>query len=237
MLQRPKRGEDVEKHFIVGNGPSLQITDLDLLNGHISWGLNRIHLIYPRTTWRPTYYVKTDHNPHLKDVYNEENLFHVEQGYHCYFWEKFKTGYPPEHAANEWMPEGIGDDHKNVTWLERCEHHYYHHDNIHKKAQSWHLPEICTAFSGISPAIQLAVLNGADEIYLVGCDLGYGNDVGHDHFSEEYSKYPKKLSDWHTNEVLEAHKMAYRSSPVKIFNATVGGSLEVYKRVRLENVV
>jgi hypothetical protein len=224
------------KHFVVGNGRSLNYTNLELLNGHVSWGLNRIHLHYPNTSWRPTKYFKSDHNPHLKDVYNSENLFHVEQGYDCYFWEKFRTGYPKEHPLSEWMPEGIGE-HDNVTWFPRCEHHYYHHDNFHKKAESWHLPAVCTAFSGISAAMQFAILEGATEIYLVGCDLGYGRPKGHDHFDEGYSKNPKQLSEWDTNEVMEAHRVARMSSPVPIYNATVGGELEIYERVRLEDVV
>ena len=172
------------RFFVIGNGPSLLDTPLDKIAGEKSVALNRIHLIYYRTKWRPTHYVKTDHNHRLVNVYNEENIYHAEQGYKCYLWERFRDGHPDEHR---FMPHGMGDNWRNVTWIPRCEHHYYHADNHIKKAQSWHLPSICTAFSGIGPAIQIAVLEGATEIYLLGCDLGYGRPKGKDHFSSEYS--------------------------------------------------
>ena len=39
--------------FIVGNGPSLKPWQLDRIKGEASYGVNRIHLIYPETSWRP----------------------------------------------------------------------------------------------------------------------------------------------------------------------------------------
>ncbi len=44
----------------------------------------------------------------------------------------------------------------------------------HKSMQEWHLPTLCTGLTGMSTMIQLAVVLGYDEIYLLGCDLGYG---------------------------------------------------------------
>jgi hypothetical protein len=40
--------------LIVGNGPSLNETPLDQFAGIMSIGMNKIDLIYPRTSWRPT---------------------------------------------------------------------------------------------------------------------------------------------------------------------------------------
>lgn len=217
------------RFWVVGNGSSLKDTDLDKIAGEKSVALNRVHLIYKNTKWRPTHYVKTDHNPRLLGIYNEENIFHATQGYKCYFWERFHTGYPKGHSHEQYMPETM-PDFDTCVWVARCNHHYYHHDNYMKKARSWHLPELCTAFSGISPAIQIAVLEGATEIHLLGCDLGYGKPKGLDHFSPEYSMPTHNLGTWDNNEVLEAHMMAKRSCPVPIYNATVGGELEVYER-------
>lgn len=223
------------RFFVVGNGASLRDTPLDMLAGEKSVALNRVHLIYPYTKWRPTHYVKTDHNHRLIDVYNSENIFHATQGYKCYFWDRFKDG-DPEQKDYQVLPVGMGDW-PTVTWIPRCEHHYYHADNYIHKAQSWHLPTICTAFSGISPAIQIAVLEGATEIYLIGCDLGYGKAKGHDHFSTEYSIATHNLGDWDTREVTEAHLLAKRSCPIPIYNATIGGTLDVYERVDLMEVL
>ncbi len=46
--------------FFIGNGPSLTAEDLDLLKDEVTFGCNRIDLIYPETEWRPTHYVFTD---------------------------------------------------------------------------------------------------------------------------------------------------------------------------------
>lgn len=49
--------------FIIGNGPSLTYDDLEQLHRHneICFGVNRIYLAYPYTSWRPNYYVAVDH--------------------------------------------------------------------------------------------------------------------------------------------------------------------------------
>lgn len=44
-----------ERCVIVGNGPSLNQTDLSLLRGVPTFGLNRIYLLFERSEFRPTY--------------------------------------------------------------------------------------------------------------------------------------------------------------------------------------
>jgi hypothetical protein len=46
--------------FILGNGPSLKISDLDRLRGEITFAANRIFLAYDQTLWRPTYWSCSD---------------------------------------------------------------------------------------------------------------------------------------------------------------------------------
>ncbi|MCB1396692.1 MAG: DUF115 domain-containing protein [Rhodobacter sp.] len=46
---------------IVGNGPSLRISDLDRLKSDITFASNKIFLAYDQTGWRPTYYSVEDH--------------------------------------------------------------------------------------------------------------------------------------------------------------------------------
>ena len=51
-----------ESCFIIGNGPSLTVEDLDTLHqkGIDTFAVNRIYQIFPKTDWRPTYFVSTD---------------------------------------------------------------------------------------------------------------------------------------------------------------------------------
>ncbi|GHG97645.1 hypothetical protein [Pseudodonghicola xiamenensis] len=45
---------------ILGNGPSLRISDLDRLTGEITFASNKIYLGFGETLWRPTYYSVED---------------------------------------------------------------------------------------------------------------------------------------------------------------------------------
>jgi hypothetical protein len=47
--------------FIIGNGPSLRLADLDRLRGEITYASNKIYLAYDETDWRPTYYTVCDY--------------------------------------------------------------------------------------------------------------------------------------------------------------------------------
>lgn len=223
--------------FCIGNGPSLAKMNLDLLLGEKTVALNRIHLAYPSTDWRPTVYIKTDHNHRLLGVYNEENKLNVNESSKSYLWDGFRCGLPNRHPNHIVCPTGMGN-HPKVTWVTRCEHHYWwYYSREDKRANEWHLPELCTAYSGIGVAMQVAVLEGATEIYLIGCDLGYGKEVGQDHFSPSYSLNKKKLGDFDIGNVDYCHQVAKRSSPIPIFNATIGGDLEVYPRVNYEEII
>jgi hypothetical protein len=46
--------------FVIGNGPSLRIADLDRLKGEITFASNKITLAFTETDWRPTYYTVCD---------------------------------------------------------------------------------------------------------------------------------------------------------------------------------
>ena len=49
-----------ERCFIIGNGPSLKKTDLSLLKNEVTFGLNRIYLIFDEVGFATTYYVSVN---------------------------------------------------------------------------------------------------------------------------------------------------------------------------------
>ena len=51
-----------EPCFIIGNGPSLKISDLQKLHeaNQITFAFNKIYLAFEQTDWRPTYYIVED---------------------------------------------------------------------------------------------------------------------------------------------------------------------------------
>lgn len=226
----------MDRWFVLGNGPSLNDTPLDKLIGENTIGMNRIHLMYDKTEWRPTIYMKIDYNPYLKDEWMYNVNLHLDMGIKCYLWEALRDGFPEGHPNHDILPEGVGE-HENAVWVPHCEHKWYHYDNV-KAVKEWHLPEICTAYSTISVAMQIAVLEGADEIYLLGCDLGLTE--GEHHFTDDYfpeEAIDREISQTTENNFIAAHKMALRSCPVPIYNATVGGYLELYPRIDIHEVL
>jgi hypothetical protein len=214
------------RHWIIANGSSINHTPLELLKNEVTWGMNRIHLHYPDTTWRPTYFLMVDFNQQNNPLDYWKDCIYAHWETPKFLWDGFHSGdsgYPD-------LGQGIGEV-PNTTWIPRCKrHHYYQGDNYRKRAESWHFPDICTAFSGIGAMMQLAVLNGATELYIVGADL-YLPDYRKNFFTQNYTddQRPRDVLD-NTN-MNQVHAVARRSSPVPIFNATLGGKLEVHPRV------
>jgi len=221
--------------WIIGNGPSLKETPLDLLRGEATFAINRIHLIYDKTDWRPSYYFKVDYNPFHKDFWKDEIYAHKDTP--KYLWRMFKDGYPPDHPNYEDMSDGgVGDD-GNTVWIDRCEKHHYYHMPNHKCPASWHLPELCTWGTGINTMMQIAVLMGYDKIYLLGCDVGYKPDYTKNFFCENYNHDLRNRAEHDNADIYHMHKIAHKSSPIPIYNAGIGGELEEYPRVNIYEVL
>jgi hypothetical protein len=218
--------ETINRCFVVGNGPSLRDTDLDLLKREVTFATNRINLHYEYTDWRPTYYIRAEGfelmsqpSPELwvNDLVTHMEDRSVEVHANLYFSKHMQR---------------LGLDSTGIIPLNTCAHyetHFHYKDCPHM----WHLPVLCSYGSSVNVAIQMAVQKGFREIYLVGCDLGYV-DGGKNHMSPDYENgYEKHLRSarYANTDTLNAHIIASRSSPVPIYNATIGGSLEVYERV------
>lgn len=210
------------RHWIIANGSSLNRTPLDLLKDEITWGMNRIHLHYDKTSWRPTYYLMVDYNQQNPKNYWRECI-EAHWNTKKYLWDGFRDGHP------YFDFEPIGEV-PNTTWLPRCKKHHYYMASNWKRAESWHFPTICTAFSGIGAMMQLAVQEGATELLVVGADL-YVPDYRQNFFTENYTDDQRPRDELDNTNMVQVHTVAKRSSPIPIYNATLGGMLEVHPRV------
>jgi hypothetical protein len=99
--------------------------------------------------------------------------------------------------------------------------------------------------------LQLAVYLGFNPIYLIGCDTSYSvtnmvqyengdsdllisTDADPNHFDSSYFGKGKKWHEPHVERMIFHYEQAKRvcyEKGVKIFNATIGGNLEVFPRV------
>lgn len=219
----------MKRIWLIGSGRSLAKTPMDELIGEDVMVMNKYGFISDRYGWKliPKYYFKIDINT-VDMTYPQEIRWAVERGCHLFLWDQLRTGYPPGSSVHHILPVAMGDL-PNTTWIKKCEHTPYQYDN-YKAVQSWHLPELCTAYGGMSTMIQLGVLLGYDEIYLLGCDLGYTPDHTGNHAIPDYTKDSRDKSQMDNGNMLALHRMAARCSPIPIYNATYGGYLEVYPR-------
>jgi len=218
--------------FVIGNGPSLNETPLDRLIGEVTFACNRIHLLYDKTKWRPTYYVQAETPQFDEQVWVEATKIHLQLGCVMYLSGGHRGFYTNHHMRRYEVPK------TRVEFMDFCQHLQESKVDPKNKPKSWHLPQICNYGSTVHVAMQAAVKEGFNPIYLVGCDLGYEEDKLN-HFDERYTEGVPQLRDAKrlNTELLWAHKVAHKTAPVKIYNATIGGKLEVYPRVDFFKVV
>lgn len=204
--------------FIVGNGPSLTIDQLEAIKNEDCFGANRIYKMFDKTSWRPKYYVIQDRYDNTKGVYenlNVENLFVSD-----FYWK--------EHGMSN--PNAI------------C----YHIKRTLKQTNKLPFSEDCSEFVQAASTvtytmIQLACYIGYEKIYLIGMDHTYAN-VTNDKgvVIQKNNVRNHAFEDEKPNEVVaniaymeEAYRTAYRYCKrhgIKIYNATIGGALEIFKR-------
>lgn len=207
--------------WIIGNGTSLNLTDVDMIAGQFSIACNRINLLYPEKNWRPDVYVHPESL--APDIpYIQEN---IDLGIECYIGEHFQPDIK---------------DAPNVHWIKDCHHHLlpFYSDEL---PDEWHFPQTCTFGGSVNVAMQIAVLKGYDELILLGCDLLY-KTRNRSHFSPAYEHGGEQAPFFAARNAFYGHIQALnyirrKHLPVKVYNATPGGALELWERVRFEDVV
>lgn len=216
--------------FIIGNGPSLAIHDLDILlkRKEISFAFNRIYHIFDQTSWRPTYYISQDKKM-LSGCYREV--------------ERMVTGRKFIPAEMKWY-NGI-----NMVGV-----NYFHIINSYKDDKPLFSDNIAkyvvNSNTVVFTAIQFAVYMGIKEIYLIGVDHHFHTSINSkgeivvdptvkDYFSDDYNKDKENLYipniDLSTLTYVAAKEYA-DTHGIEIYNATRGGKLEVFPRVDFDSL-
>ena len=209
-----------ERCFILGNGPSLNETNLELLENEYSFALNQINLIYNKTKWRPSVF----------------SSFSVRYGGGNKNWtkninESINLNIPV--FLIKQMSKQV--DRKDVFFLNRDGDFKCNPNNDSQWSHNIVDKITCygTTLMGI---VEIVVYMGFNDIYLLGCDLGYDKDKIN-HFSPNYlSGLNNEYNLWINN----SHKLMKRminKLNKNIYNATIGGELEVYERVEFEDII
>ena len=217
--------------FIIGNGPSLNKNDLSLLENEYSFGVNSFYYKTRETGFRPFFYVVEDSSV------MKENIAEIRQ-FDAPF-KFFPTNYKRMHPK---QPN---------TFFFRMNRGFYE-----KSSPNFVVPRFSTDASKVLYCgqsvtyinLQLAYYMGFSEVYLIGMDFSYVIPESHqrtgdvllsdtddeNHFHKDYFGKGKTWKDPKLDRVALNYrqaKLVYEATGRRIFNATIGGSLEVFERV------
>lgn len=229
------KGKYSGRIWLIGNGVSLRDTPLELLTDEYSFAMNGIAMIYPRTTWRPTFYFCVSSNARHED---RRPLFLA----------------PVEDSAISFLSSGFKrwgwlEDRDNVYWVNVPQ--VFTNDEKEENLGLWSLDAakwLARGGTSMYCVMQTAAYLGFTEFYLVGCDLGWkaakNADGDPNHFDPNYfyATNPPDQEDVDriNREMGQAHRRAKQvldGLGIKVFNATRGGELETYPRVRMEEIL
>lgn len=158
-----KNKHEGKRVFIVGGGPSLDRTNLSLLENEYSIAANNINDIFSRTSWRPYYYINTQNHADPRDINiasNHANTSFVNKKYKSKINSIGNIRFLNCRRISEKKHNCLGNPHpkdKRNKWSDNIYSHVYWYNN------------------SIYPMYQLANFLGFRTIYLVGCDLGMDN--------------------------------------------------------------
>ncbi len=210
--------------FIVATGPSLTVEDLEVLsaNQEICISMNRIYSIFDRTAWRPNYYMIEDAKM-IEDLAGDIASLSLDYKFvpaiPKYYWEQ-------RNADTAIKYNIIVQDYKKSmpsfsNSIERC---------------------VYNGRTVTYACLQLAVYMGFKEIYLLGVDFNYSDNLysPENHFEGYHSTEKKvRLNPVHPHKILLAYERAKRYAilnNIKIYNATRGGKLEVFNRADFDSL-
>lgn len=220
---------------VVGNGPSLKAEDLEWLREKKipCFASNKIYKIFDQTSWRPDYYACVD------DKVFQQNYIDIMEKITC-----------PIFLSNRFIGKAPGIVRKN----EGTNIIYINYFTNRGRMSFYRNPAIFISGGSVTfVLIQLAWMMGFREIYLLGCDNSYyrqgndapgtvlgANDVGQGYFCENYLKQDEVMVLGDLGKCERGYNIAKKYVQEHgggIYNATRGGKLEVFQRIKLEDIL
>lgn len=206
-----------ERCFILGNGPSLNRTDLSLLRGEKTFGTNRVYLIPKEAQYSPTYYTA------VNKLVIEQCAKEIIQYVKC---PKFIS-----YDARQWLKDNL-----EIIYMLSRDGPKFYRDVSRGVWQGATVTYVC---------MQLAYYMGFKQVILIGVDHFYGINgrphetvvsQSHDknHFSNGYfgPGFRWQLPDLSQSE--SAYQLAdkyFRDDGRQIIDATIGGALKVFPKM------
>lgn len=219
--------------FLIGNGPSLKMEDLEALKDEITFASNKIFLAYESTTWRPDVYCMCDEVVARNNREKVLELPHIKvfaDSVRKYLWDD-----PGACFVN---PKQSRDDQGALTgW------------DLIRGANAGH--------SVLNLSIKVAYWMGIREIYIIGADHHFvvpetktgerimNNEVivSTGEINHFHPAYRPAGETWTVPKLAEIEadfaesKSIFQKAGCRIFNASRFTKLEVFERVNLDSVL
>lgn len=227
-LRKYKSIHKGKRIWLIGNGPSLRIEDLEILHEHqeISFGFNNVYKAFNRTNWRPTYIATTDPRTMVS------NLKLIKQHFSN-----------PVFAADRYLTGGGVPFIPDVEYVHLNEESYY--PNMPDFSEDIERQVFLGCTSVYDIGMQFAVYMGASEVYLLGVDNTQTKDITDErnHFIKDYFNEAEKAFydgaiysiEWAMPSYQKAEQYS-RAHGFRIYNATRGGNLDVFERVEFDSL-
>ena len=223
-----------QRCFIIGNGPSLNRHDLSLLEGEKVFAVNSFYYKTRETGFKPTFFVVEDEMV-MKE--NCEQFLGYDVPYK-FFPTEYKIYHPPS---------------PNLYYF-RMNHGFYQNGSPYYNLPRFSSDPMKGLYCGQSVTyinLQMAFFMGFSDVYLIGMDFDYvipkehkrkGNDIvsttdDPNHFHKDYFGVGKTWRDPKLERVAMNYRQArvsYEAVGRRVYNATIGGKLEVFQRVDYE---
>jgi len=229
-IKRLKNRHRGQRCFIVATGPSLTVSDIEMLEGEITFGVNHIFDMFTQTAWRPIYYAILDHYVFADFAKKGEIL---DFGKFC----------KSEHFVTDRIKAVMSRDQES----DRCidfNYSFLNHASDSVNVYFKHNKNISfgmyNALTVVNTCINIAHYMGFAEIYLLGVDCNY--NLTKQYFNEKKNMFASSLE--YSLMISDGMKKGFSyikkkmdKYGVRVYNATRGGMLEVFPRVDLEDVI
>jgi len=224
IFRKLKNSHKGQRCFIIGNGPSLKKMDLSVLRDEVTFGLNRINLLFPKIGFTTTYYVAVNGlvvKQCAEEIENINSVKFINWSCRRYFNTAASVYY-----INDPSGGGVFDFSKNPTRRTYC--------------------DSTVTFA----ALQLAFWFGFDKVILIGVDhnfstkgendkeiISQGDDPNHfdpSYFGKGFRWQLPNLS--RSEKAYKLAKLEFEKNGREILDATVGGKLDIFEKVSYDSL-
>ncbi|MDU1891729.1 MAG: 6-hydroxymethylpterin diphosphokinase MptE-like protein [Dysgonomonas sp.] len=214
-LQSFKNKHQGKRCFIIGNGPSLNYTDLEHLKDDVVMVSNSFIKVLDKLSYTPTYYFAQDASVVKDNIQYIRETNNITRFIYSYYNKRYHAKGTINYTTKKQMV-GFSDD---------------------------IVKGVYGGWTVTYSMIQFAVYMGFSEIYLLGVDFNYAKDnteINSDCYFDNKLYNPNRhyaLPKTDISFAAFAKSREYcEKHGISIFNATRGGKLEIFERIDFDKL-